>query len=260
MKKSDVIEKIKRRLGYPMVKVELTSEQFEDAIDDARNKFIKWAVGNATQEQYCLVMLSGGQDEYDMPSTCTEVVGYSTRTTGGINTLFTMENYMYNRGMYDALYMRGSYDLVSYHIARDFLDTIRRYSVDQYNFLYHPYTNVLEINPIPPSGNCLTWTDTYGVIHGPYDSPGFLLVRFFAVEGSDSDLYGKVWIQDYATALCKITLGRVRSKFENFAAIGNVGIQLDGGDLITEGKEDVERLSESVKEEEAYLGYGIEIG
>ena len=30
--------------------------------------------------------------------------------------------------------------------------------------------------------------------------------------------------------------------------------------LITEGKEDVERLSESVKEEEAYLGYGIEIG
>lgn len=264
MKKSELAEKIKRRLGYPMVKVELSGEQIDDAIDDARSKFMKWAVGNATQETYCLLMLSAGQYEYDMPSGCKEVVGYSTRTTGGINTLFTVDNYLYNMGMYDMITLRSGetsgYDIVSYHIARDFLDTIKRYSVDQWNYKYHSHTNVLEINPTPASGNSLTWTDANGKCYGPYDSPGFVLVRFFEAEGGDEDIYSKSWVRDYATALCKVMLGRIRSKFENFVSVGNTGISLDGTDLISEGKEDMERLNESLKNQEVYEGYGIEFG
>lgn len=264
MKKSELAEKIKRRLGYPMVKVELAGEQIDDAIDDARYQFVKWAVGNATQETYCLMMLSAGQYEYDMPPGTTEVIGYSTKTTGGINTLFTVDNYLYNMGMYDMITLRGGtdtgYTLVSYHIARDFLDTVRKYSVDQYNFQYHPYTNILEIDPMPPSGNALSWTDNNGEFHGTYDSPGFILVRFFQVEGVKEDLYGVGWVREYATALCKVMLGRIRSKFDNFTAIGNQSISMDGSDLITEGKEELERLRESLREEQPYEGYGIEIG
>jgi hypothetical protein len=52
----------------------------------------------------------------------------------------------------------------------------------------------------------------------------------------------------------------VRRKFENFASIGNTGIAMDGGDLIAEGKEEKERLLETLKDEEAYEGWGIEIG
>jgi hypothetical protein len=261
MKKSELAEKIKRRLGYPLVKIELEAEQIDDAIDDARQKFMRWAVGQATQETYCLMMLSAGQYEYEMPSSCKEVIGYSTRTTGGINTLFTVDNYLFNMGMYDIFTLNESgYTLVSYHIARDFLDTMKKYSVDQWNFKYHPYTNILEINPTPASGNSLSWTDANGTAYGPYDSPGFMLIRYFAVEGDDEDIYTKSWVRDYATALCKVMLGRVRSKFESFASIGNTGISLDGSNLISEGKEEIEALSESVKDSEVYEGYGIEIG
>jgi hypothetical protein len=274
LSKKNLADKIKRKLGYPMIKVELDNTQIYDAIDYSRNKWMKWAVGQATQESFFTLMLSAGQTIYDMPTGTVEVIDYlSTGTTSGINTLFTIDNFLYNQGMYESLIHTAGgdagYTLVSYHIARDFLETVRKYTPDKYNFKYHPYTNQLEINPAPPSGNSLVLTVS-GVEY-TYDSPGFVLVRSFRVEGStvsstwtsgdsDDDFHGLDWIFDYATADCKERLGMVRRKFENFASIGNTGIAMDGGDLIAEGKEEKERLLETLKDEEAYEGWGIEIG
>lgn len=265
--KSDLAEKIKRRLGYPVVKVELDVSQIYDSIDYARSKFIKWAVGNATQETYITVMLSAGQRVYDLPVGITEVVAYEdSGSTTGINTLFTIENFFYNEGLYDSLIDNSGsgYTLISYHIARDFLETLNKYTVSKYNWKYHKYTNQLEINPAPPIGNILT-------INGvTYDSPGYVLLRTFMIEGStvgswesgDSDeyIYTSSWILDYATAMCKVTLGIVRRKFANFTSIGNTGISMDGDLLVSEGKEEMQQLEESLKLEEIYEGYDISMG
>jgi len=259
MKKSDLVEKVKRRLGSPMIKVELDDSQINDNIDYAREKFIKWAVGNATQEHFFTLMLSAGVTEYDMPEGVVDVLGYESRSAGSIHTLFTMENYLYNMGMYDQLLMRGAggsgYTLVSYHIARDFLETVKRYVVDAYNFKYHKYTNILEIQPTPPSGGSLS---VNGII---YDSPGFILIRSYMIEGENTDLYGNIWILDYVTALSKISLGRVRSKFANFTAVGsNTGLALDGSDLLNEGQAELEKLEVTLRDEETYEGWGIFVG
>ncbi len=115
------------------------------------------------------------------------------------------------------------------------------------------------------------------------DSPGFILLRGYMIEGSsyntigtadawdpnletgdtrnsNQDFYGLDWIFDYASAEAKEILGRIRSKFENFASIGNTGISLDGSALIQEAKEDKEKLEEKLQLEETWDGYGIEIG
>jgi len=262
MKKSDLIEKVKRRLGYPTVKIELEDPTINDHIDYARAKFVKWAVGQSKQEFYFTLMLSAAQTEYDLdlvdPGIC-EVIGYDTKSAGSIHTLFTMENYLYNQGMYDSLLMRGSswgYTLVSYHIARDFIETVKRYVVDAYSFVYHPYTNQLEIQPPPPSGGALY--DENGDV---YDSPGWILVRGFRIEGTDEDIYTNPWMLDFTTALCKVTLGRIRSKFANFTGVGsNVGLALDGDALIAEGKEELAYLEQTLRDEEAYEGLGMIIG
>ena len=123
-----MVEKIKRRLGAPVVKVELDNMQINDAIDYARTKYIKWAIGNATIETWFTLMLSAGESFYDMPANVTEIINYDTRSAGSIHTLFTMENFLYNQGMYDQLLMKGvssGYTLVSYHIAKDFLETVK---------------------------------------------------------------------------------------------------------------------------------------
>jgi len=253
--KIELANKIKRRLGYPVVKVELDISQIYDSIDYARDKYIKWAVGNATQETYFTLALSAGQQIYDLPVGVVEVISYDDRGISGINSLFTIENFLYNRGFYDLL-LDGSgtgYTLISYHIARDFVETLDKYVVSNYNWKYHKYTNQLEINPAPTTNN------------------SYILLRTFMIEGStvndswsngDSNdfFYSSDWILDYATSMCKVTLGMIRRKFANFNSIGNTGISLDGDSLVSEGKEEMQQLEETLRLEENYEGYTIICG
>jgi len=82
----------------------------------------------------------------------------------------------------------------------------------------------------------------------------------WAVGDTDNDFYDTDWIFDYALAESKIMLGRVRSKFAQFASIGNTGIALDGDTLISEGTQEKETLKETLMLEENFEGYGILIG
>jgi hypothetical protein len=265
MRKEDLVEKIKRRLGHPMIKIELDSTQIFDNIDYTRQKYIKWATGNATQETWMTLLLRGGQTIYDLPSGVTDVLSYNVQTLGSIHTLFTIENYLYQMGMFDQILMRGGgddYTLVSYHIARGFLDTVRRYVVDSYNFKYHRYTNQLEISPPPPSSAETTVTSAgpSGAVYVT-NTPGYILLRTYQIEGTAEDMYENSWFLDYATALTKVSLGRVRSKFANFSAVGsNVGLALDGDTLLQEGQADLERLDEALRSEECWDGLGIYLG
>ena len=55
------------------------------------------------------------------------------------------------------------------------------------------------------------------------------------------------WVVDYTFALCKQIVGRVRSKFGGDIPGNELSVSLDGADLITEGREDQEKLDESLK-------------
>ena len=273
-KKNNLKDRIKRFLGYPIIKIELDDAQIFDNIEFARNQFIRWAVGQATQETFFTIMLEANQHLYDMPGGVVEVVGYDTYVNelGGINTLFTIENYLYNQGMFAILDSGGGgdYNLISYHIALDFLQSLQRYSPDTYSFKYHKTTNQLEIQPPPPSGSSL-WALNEEGVSTEYDSPGWILVRSFMIssaslEGSNwiandnEDVYDSLWVQKYATALCKQTLGFIRRKFASSSLLGNQGTALDGDTLVSEGTAEKDMLEESVRHKEAYVGYGIEIG
>jgi hypothetical protein len=73
----------------------------------------------------------------------------------------------------------------------------------------------------------------------------------------EEDLYDSDWILDYVTALSKISLGIIRRKFSSFSSMGNSGISLDGDSLISEGNTEKEYLEGTLRDEEAYEGYGI---
>lgn len=253
--KDELIEKIKRRFGHPVVKVELDDAQIIDHIDFAVRKWKKWAIGAGTVEKYMTLPLSAGQSMYPLPEDVVEVIGYGTEQAGSINTLFTIENYLYNQGLYDFItHTQGEYSILSYHIARNFLEDLRKYIPDAYNFRYHRYTNTLEINPPPPSGSNITVQGTN------WNSPGIILLRTYVVETEvGKNLYEEDWIYDYSTALSKKTLGLIRRKFENFTSIGNVGLSMDGSSLIGEADTELEKLEETLRTEEPFDGYGLEL-
>jgi len=280
--KSELADLIKRRLGEPVIKVELTTQQIFDTIDYAKQKWVKWGAGNSIVETYFTTLLLAGQNFYDLPIGVVDVVDYQDQgAQWGVNTLFTVDNFLYSRGVYDPLIWTGGYgyNLVTYHIARDFLKTVDRYTPSIYNYKYHKYTNQLEVQPAPPSGQGPITLDNENGVPTDYDSPGFILIRSYMIEGShyggmetnqaqsswkrgdsDENFYISDWVFDYALAECKIVLGRIRSKFAQFNSIGNIGISLDGDQLIQEGTADKEKLDETLRLEETHEGYGITMG
>ena len=197
--RSHLIQKVRNRLGEPMVKVEVCDTQISQHIDYARQKFIKWAIGNATQEVYFTVLLQAGKRLYDLPAGITEVIKYDDNqiSMGGINTLFTMNNWMFSNGMYGGMFS-GGYDLISYHLALDFMQTLEKYSTTPYNWKYHKSTNQLEINPAPPQNEGQVYVIGEDSATGlpqeyVFDSPGFIMLKAYMVQGTSLPNYTPDW-------------------------------------------------------------------
>ena len=66
---------------------------------------------------------------------------------------------------------------------------------------------------------------------------------------------GKHWIRRYALALCKEVLGQVRSKFSTIP-IPNDSVTLNGSDLISQARDEQEKLKTELKELLETLTYG----
>ena len=63
------------------------------------------------------------------------------------------------------------------------------------------------------------------------------------------------WVRQYTLASCKELLGHVRSKFSSVPIPGG-DLQMNGGDLISQGREDQEKLKTSLNEMLTKLTYG----
>ena len=66
---------------------------------------------------------------------------------------------------------------------------------------------------------------------------------------------GKQWIRRYALALCKETLGQVRSKFGSVPIPGS-DLKLNGTELITQAQAEIKSLKEELQNTLKELTYG----
>lgn len=72
-------------------------------------------------------------------------------------------------------------------------------------------------------------------------------IPFGNVQYSKINQMSRQWIRQYTLALCRETLGLIRSKFSSVPIPGS-DVQLNGSDLISQGREDRQRLAESLSE------------
>jgi hypothetical protein len=80
----------------------------------------------------------------------------------------------------------------------------------------------------------------YGV-NGPFTAP------FGPLDYNSLNMWCRNWIAQMTLALSCIQLGRIRGKFKSFPIPG-ADLQLNGDDLISQGKEDKEKLMTGLKE------------
>ena len=217
-----------------------------------------WAASNSTYETFLTLPLSAGEREYSLPVGVTEVINLTDYSSGmgNANQLFTLENAMLTAGFLDFLQGSNRYSLVDYHAGLDYFQTLQKYQADEFSWKFNRHNNILTLTPVPSASNA---TNTYFMVQ-VFMREGYNIGLDNTVDGFLEDLYDDPWFYEYCVALSKIILGRIRSKFSGFDSIGNKGINLDGQELLSEGREDKERLEEQLKNDEMWEGFDISWG
>lgn len=149
-----------------------------------------------------------------------------------------------------------------FYVLPVFEDVLRRgmleeaFRVRRSNYSYQIIGSKLRIFPIP-IGEAGFGTNTvrlYIKVMPPQDpfNPSFEDESIHGISGPENVPFsilpygtiavpGRQWIRQYTLALAKELLGLVRSKFQNIP-IPNADLQLNGENLVTQGREDKEKL------------------
>jgi hypothetical protein len=133
------------------------------------------------------------------------------------------------------------------------------------NYSYRISGTKIRIYPTPTSDNPLSLWIRVGFSPNPfsadYDDESIGGVNninnapFGRLNFSDMNSIGRQWIRQFTVALAKETLGMIRSKFSS-VPIPDGDVSLNGGDLVSQGRDDQERLRTKLNETLDQLTYG----
>jgi hypothetical protein len=152
-----------------------------------------------------------------------DVVDFEEGSTTGINTLFTLEQTLAQQTYFSYALGNYGFDLLSWYSLKEFMDTREKLLATTRDLKFDPRTQYLTMYPQPNENRF------YGVISCYVERP----IR---------DIVKEQWVYQYALALSKITIGRVRSKFGGVSLLGGGALNYD---LLQEGlteKKELETL------------------
>lgn len=152
-----------------------------------------------------------------------------------------------------------------FYVLPIFEDVLRRsmlesaFRVRRSNYSYEILGSKLRIYPIPTTD--LQTGRLYMKVmppHDPLNPSAFIDNSVNGVSGPNNMLLdnlpyntinqpGRQWIRQYTLALCKELLGLIRSKFSSIP-IPNADLQLNGDALVSQGRDDKEKLQTQMKE------------
>lgn len=229
---------IMKKLGAPVLDVEIETSQITDNIDDALQLFSRHA-GDVVYRSALVLTLTAGVNTYDVDPSIKSVLSLDTsRSIGeGINVLFSPLNQMYNLGFLNFFSGTFGAGLATYEIGMQYLKNTEKMLTAPFEVHFNKYDHTITVLPRPIE-------NMVGVleVYTEYD-PGT----------ADSDIYNEYWIKWYSLALSKISLGRLWGKYQNMTIPG--GATLNWSQLLQEGITEKTALDEIlVKTEGEPLG------
>ena len=216
------------KLGAPTIRVELTQAQLDMAIDEALRRFAQWVDWN---HKLTIVGVNPGQEWIDLHEVVGEYIGVEDviynpdQNTQVFNNWFAFIGASFNFG-WGNYYVNAPYTtMVDYTIWVNYYEQWRRKIGEEPT--WELIGDRIFLHPAPREAVPV------GII---YQAPW-----------EESMIHRDEWIKEWALAEAKEVLGRIRSKFGSFP--GPRGdLSLDGETLISEAREDKERLLERLNE------------
>lgn len=192
---------LERKLGAPLVVVEITPEQLDDAIDETLEIYTRYVT---PEEVYMTIDLKTyPASGLTLPDNITSIYNMGTSSVGSGNdgTLFSVRSQLRNEIGMDISFGVGSW--TTYQAAMEYLELANRLLGGSYQFRYNNKSKVFQLTPNPQT------------IH----DTGHIVISCRAVRPEDQ-LLGEPWIKRYALALCKQVVGHVRGRFANVQLLG----------------------------------------
>lgn len=233
IERNKVFEYVRTMLGDGMVEVELDPKHYEIALNRAIARF-RQRSSNSVEESYMFLELIKDQNEYRLPDEVVEVQSIFRRAIGSRSglgaggTLFEPFNLAYTNTYLLSGSMMGG--LATYELFAGYQKLVGRMFGSYIEFKWKPQSHVLTIlqRPFAEGEQVLLRTHNH--------RPDFVLL---------TDIYAQQWLYDYTLATCKMMLGEARSKFGSIAGPGS-SITLNGNDLKSAGKEEIEKLEKEI--------------
>ena len=157
-----------------------------------------------------------------------DVINFDEGSTTGVNTLFTIEQTLAQQTYFSYAMGQYGFDLISWYTVKEWLDLREKLLTIKHQYVFDPHTQYMRLYPEPDH----TKMRMFGIIS-------------CYLEKKVEDMIHEPWIYQYALALSKITLARVRGKYGGTALFG--GGQLDVT-MLQEGIAEKEKLETQLYE------------
>lgn len=220
--RTELLDYIKRKLGTPARSVKMSDDQYEDAIDDALDVFLKHAY-SGTDTAYVLFDIVAGQTVYNLPDDIVSVVDIMkgdniyeqiSRLPRDYTTSYTMS------------LMEGGY--LNYTIINSYLDMMDDCISPDILYDFNEDTKELRIHSNPESKSVLLEVEKYTGV----DQTAF------------NKLYNNTWIKKRAYANAMYTWAVNMMKYRGNLFDG--GLELDKEAIMNEAKDLIEKSDEDL--------------
>lgn len=228
-----------RKLGFPVIDINVDDDQLEDRIDDALQKFRDYHY-DGTEEIYLAHQVTAGDIANTYIDVSDNIIGVARLLPVSAGSISSTSSQGFN--IFDINYqirLNDFYNLLSssytyYVIAREHLSMLDMIVTGEIPFTYNKKVNRIQVY--------MDWAGR--VSENDY-------IVFQATRIVDPVTYSKVyndsWLKSYTTALFKMQWGNNLSKYTNYTLPG--GLVVNGEKIYNDAVAEVELLHTKLREE-----------
>ena len=220
-----------RRLGAPLVNIDVTDEQIEDRIDDALSKFARYHYSGSEKLYYKheLTQIDIDNRYITLPEniiTVIRVLPYG----GGMSDMSGMFNSEYQMRLGD--YSSGTVPTITdYVMQKTHFNFLSQMLTGEDSIQYNRYKDKLIFNSM--SDRLVAGDFIFAECYSTVDPEEY------------TEVYGDSWVKKYVTSLIKQQWGMNLLKFEGATLPGD--ITLNGRMYYEDANEEIEKLDENLR-------------
>ncbi len=247
--RSDFVTLIKRRLGEPVIQVNVADEQVEVMLDEVIEKFMEYH-RDGSAEVFVAHQVSADEAtalQLDIPSHITDITSIVSQGSTAVGS-FATHSWQMMASMMNPM-GSASLSMTSYVLLKQRLDLINATmgaDGDRSDYEYAKYAGKLIPYFAIKEGDLIVYRAYQNVdprvetpIFDQQDPPVQTGTKYpFAQAWNDT------WLKDYAQAKLKMIWGQNLEKFGGIDLPG--GVQLSGSRLIDEAQQEIDKLDEEL--------------